>query len=395
MRLAADVLRDPGEHDPLDSQFGPLPAAETPVRSRWWRGRSPGGRVVLVLLPLGMALGPEGLNVLSPPVLSALDPVVSVIVGVLGVIVGLGLDVRRSHERRLLGGAALEAAIAAVIVAGGAFAVLTFVLPGSTQFARPAAFAALIGLCAALSALPAEPSPGVWLSPVSRLRAMGSVLPIVGLGLLVAWLRDGSAPAATLTTVQAGLISLTIAAAAWVLVGQTASDSEQRVLAAGALLLVSGAAEFLSLSALFAGLVAGAAWQAFDGQARDHLARDTRYAQHPMMAVLLIVAGALVRVGPGLPVLLAAYVICRTAGKILGGWMVRRTIVRSLPRELGLHLASPGVVAIAMAFDARSSAGAEAAAWLLPVVVLGTLASEVLSMLFAPAETAPLGEAAR
>ena len=90
-------------------------------------------------------------------------------------------------------------------------------------------------------------------------------------------------------------------------------------------------------------------------------------------------------------ILLAAYVVCRTAGQITGGWLVRRTLVPGLPREVGLHLTSPGVVAIALALDARGSAAAEAAGLLLPVVVFGTLASEILSWLFAPAEAAPPG----
>jgi hypothetical protein len=103
-----------------------------------------------------------------------------------------------------------------------------------------------------------------------------------------------------------------------------------------------------------------------------------------MMAVLLLVAGARVGFDPAIPVLLTAYVICRTAGQIAGGWLVRRTLVPDLPPELGLHLASPGVVAIARALDASGGAAAGVAGLLLPVVVLGTVASEVLSRLFSP-----------
>ena len=392
MRQRPPVLRDAAEIDPLDTQFGPVSTGFSRTLGRtarlpWLRTASPGGRVVLVLLPLGIAFGPHGLNILSPPVLAALDPVLSVIVGVLGVLIGLGLDLRRPHERILLVGASVEAAFAAVVVAAGAFAALALAKPDNLGSA-PGAVAALIGLCAAVSALPAEPSPGAWSAPVARLRAMGSVLPIAVMGLVVAWFREGTAGAALSTMAQAGLVALTIAGAVWLLVGQTPSDSEQRVFAAGALLLVAGAADFLALSVLFAGLATGVVWQVLDGQARDHLARDTRYARHPMLAVLLLVAGASVDVESAVPLLLAAYVVCRTGGQIVGGWLVRRTLVPGLPREVGLHLASPGVVAIAMALDARGSAAAEAAGLLLPVVVFGTLASEILSLLFSPEEAA-------
>ncbi len=400
MRRPPAFLRETGEIDPLDPQFGPVSTEISRRRApmaplRWLRSASPGGRVVLVLLPLGMALGPHGLNIFSPALVAALDPAQSVIVGVLGVLVGLGLDLRRPLEGRLLAGAAIGAAVAASIVAGAAFAVLAWASPGGAEYAGPGMLAALIGLCAAVSALPGELPPGEWSPPVLRLRAMGSVLPIVVVGLVIAWFREGSVPTALSTAAQSGVVALTIAGAAWLLVGQTASDSEQRVFAAGALLLVAGAAEFLSLSVLFAGLTAGAAWQAFDGQARDHLARDTRYARHPMMAVLLLIAGASVSLEPALPLLVAAYVVCRTAGQLAGGWVVRRTLVPGLPRDVGLHLASPGVVAIAMALDLRASGAAQAASLLLPVVVFGTLASEILSLLFPPSEVAPSGAETR
>ena len=402
MRLGADFLRDSAEVDPLDTQFGPVSSGPALPRRRLsrvrrWRGASPGGRAALLLLPLGMALGPQGLNVLSPPVISALDPAVSVIVGVLGVLIGLGLDFRRPREGRLLAGGATSAAVAALVVGGGAFAALVALTAAdreSLAATAPLALAVLIGLCGAVSALPAEPSAEAWRPPESRLRAMGSVLPIVAIGLLVAWFREGTAGAALVVMLQGALVALTIGGAAWLLVGQTSSDSEQRVFAAGALLLVAGAAEFLSLSVLFAGLATGMIWQALNGGARDHLARDTRYGQHPMMAVLLLVAGARVGVGPAVPVLVTAYVVCRTAGQIAGGWLVRRTLAPELPPELGLHLASPGIVAIAMALDATGSAAGGAAGLLLPVVVFGTLASEILSMFFSPAKAGPVAEAA-
>jgi len=402
VRLGADFLRDSAEIDPLDPQFGPVSAGPALSshrfsRVRRWRSASPGGRAALLLLPLGMALGPQGLNVLSPPVLSALDPAVSVIVGVLGVLIGLGLDLRRPREGRLLAGGATSAAVAALVVGGGAFAALMALMAADRESlgaTTPVALAVLIGLCGAVSALPAEPSAEAWRPLESRLRAMGSVLPIVAIGLLVAWFRAGTAGAALAVMSQGALVTLTIAGAAWLLVGQTSSDSEQRVFAAGALLLVAGAAEFLSLSVLFAGLATGMMWQALNGGARDHLARDTRYGQHPMTAVLLLVAGARVGVGPAVPVLVTAYVLCRIAGQIAGGRLVRRTLLPDLPTDLGLHLASPGIVAIAMALDATGSAAGGAAGLLLPVVVFGTLASEILSTLFSPTKAAPVAEAA-
>ncbi len=155
MRLGADFLRDSAEVDPLDTQFGPVSAGPAlprrrSSRVRRWRGASPGGRAALLLLPLGMALGPQGLNVLSLPVLAALDPAVSVIVGVLGVLIGLGLDFRRPREGRLLAAGATSAAVAALVVGGGAFAALMALMAADRESLAatvPLALAVLIGMC--------------------------------------------------------------------------------------------------------------------------------------------------------------------------------------------------------------------------------------------------------
>ena len=88
---------------------GALPDAAQPAteqsRRRWtsWRlalGLSPTPRSGLVLLIVGMALGPYGLQLLSERVLAALDPAVSVALVALGVLVGLDVKVRSPGEGR-------------------------------------------------------------------------------------------------------------------------------------------------------------------------------------------------------------------------------------------------------------------------------------------------------
>ena len=72
------------------------------LRSRIALGLAPTPRPGLVLLPLGMALGPAGLNLLSNTVLSYLDPALSVSLVALGIFAGLDLDFRRPRESALL-----------------------------------------------------------------------------------------------------------------------------------------------------------------------------------------------------------------------------------------------------------------------------------------------------
>ena len=47
------------------------------------------------LLLLGVALGPNGLNLLTPSVLQLLDPLVAMALAMVGVFVGLNLDTQK------------------------------------------------------------------------------------------------------------------------------------------------------------------------------------------------------------------------------------------------------------------------------------------------------------
>jgi len=87
-----------------------------PLSSRVGLGLSPSPRVGLAVVPLGAALGPAGLNLLSLPVVDVLNPAVSVALAAPGVLAGLGLDFRRPREGRLLAAASLEAGVTILVV---------------------------------------------------------------------------------------------------------------------------------------------------------------------------------------------------------------------------------------------------------------------------------------
>jgi hypothetical protein len=178
------------------------------------------------LLLIGIALGPSGLNVLSPSVLLFLDPMVAMALALLGAFVGFSVDVRQSHAADSLAAPVLTVAVGVAI---GVFR---------------------------------ETSPG---------------------------------PLLLVTFALAG-IAVVIAFAAWLLVGQTTSEREQHAFVVGSLLLIGGAASYLSLSALLAGFLAGAVWNAAGNLARVRIVRDLEYFEHPLVVLLLLVAGASVTV---------------------------------------------------------------------------------------------------
>src|SRR5262245_12259007 len=274
--------------DPLDSKMGRLPPPRRPGSSRWVRSRlalglSPTPVPSLVLI-VGFAIGPQGINLLSRNVLSYLDPAVWAALAALGVLIGLGFDVRRPGESRLLGAATVEAALVMLLVGAGLIL---------AQSVRPVPnismwlMAAVLGICASASSTVPGPDSTSSDSVATRIGDLDDVLPIVLGGLVLAAIREGSLEGVAWLTLQCIGLATAVAFGAWLLVEQSSSESEQRVFTIGAVLLIGGIAEFLSISALWMGLVAGIVWNLRSGHARERIAAEIRHMQHPLVVLLL------------------------------------------------------------------------------------------------------------
>jgi hypothetical protein len=329
----------------------------------------------------GIAFGPRGINLLSLSTLTLLDPVVPVALAAFGVLIGLSANDRRTDGARMLGAACLAAAVTMLVVSAG-FGLVA--LTAMSSVARP--FWILIltgGLCAATSlTLPSDDS----LEPRSaatRVIELGVLLPIVAGGLMLAWLRAGSFAGAGVLIAHTCAVTLALAAAAWLLLTRASSETEERVFAVSALLLVGGVAAALSLSALFAGLVAGLLWRYAGRHPRETIRRDVLFVQHPLLVLVLLVAGARADLSFSTLALGVGYVVLRVAGQLAAGTVARRVAGVNALRDLGLHLLPPGVFGVGFALNAVSVVGADASI-LLAAVVAGTIGSELVAVLLSP-----------
>jgi hypothetical protein len=367
--------------DAPDDGLGPLPGTDR-HRSRRWRGLlawSATSAPVALLLTAGIATGPQGINLLSPATLTLLDPVVPVALAALGVLVGL--SVGRRNDPRTLRAACLAAAVTVLVVSAG-FAVVA--LNMRSAIAQPFWTLTMTGgICAAASlTLPSgdslEPR-----SAATRVIELGVLLPIVAGGLMLAWLRAGSSAGAGVLVAQACGVTLALAAAAWLLLTQASSETEERVFAVSALLLVGGVAAALSLSALFGGLVAGVFWRYAGRRPRETIGRDVLFVQHPLVVLVLLVAGARADLSPVTLALGVGYVVLRVAGQLAAGSVAKRVVGVNAPRDLGLQLLPPGVFGVGFALNGVSVVGAEAS-MLLAVVVAGTIGADLVAVLLPP-----------
>jgi hypothetical protein len=321
------------------------------------------------------------MNLLSPAMLTLLDPVVPVALAAFGVLAGLSVRDRRIDGARLLGAASLAAAITVFVVSAGVGVVA---LATMSSISEPLWTLSLtVGVCAATSL---TLSSGDSLEPRSaamRVIELGVLLPIVTGGLILAWLRADSVIGASVAVAQASVITMALAAAAWLLLTRASSETEERVFAVSALLLVGGAAAALSLSALFGGLISGVFWRYAGRHPRETVGRDVLFVQHPLLVLVLLVAGARADLSPAMLALGAGYVALRATGQLAAGAVARRIIGVNAPRDLGLHLLPPGVFGVGLALNGVGVLGTDAA-MLLAVVVAGTIGSELLAACFGP-----------
>ena len=111
------------------------------LRPSPWRrlfGWSATSAPVALLLLAGLAFGPRGLALLSPPVLSLLNPVVPIAVAALGLLVGLSLGERGPDDRPVLAGAWLGTTVILVVVSAGLAAIaLTLMAPLTRRLVDP------------------------------------------------------------------------------------------------------------------------------------------------------------------------------------------------------------------------------------------------------------------
>jgi hypothetical protein len=381
--VAPDAHTGEVELDRIETAASP-PARALPWHVRFGLSWSTGAVPVVLILLLGAVLGPGGLALLTPAVLAVIDPVLPVAVAVLGILAGLEFTRPAAPNRwALLRKASIESLMTGVVVAAG----IWLVMPASPDFGVSDEWlvAIVAGLCASMSATLPDADPDRLRPAAIRMRDLDAFLPAIAGALVLAFLHSHSPLASIGLTLQAAILALLISATAWLLLADSSPSTEQRVFSIAALLLVGGIADYLSLSALAGGLLAGLFWGSIGGVALDCIEREARYLRHPLIVLMLLAAGATLTFSVWILLLALAYFLLRVAGKLLGGWLTRLVPGVAIPDNVGATLLPPGVFGIAFALDANSMMQASAAS-ILAATVLGSIGCQLLAALWQPAE---------
>lgn len=333
----------------------------------------------VTFIGMGVALGPQALGVITPDTIARLDPVVSIALAALGIFVGLGLGAARQPGHATLAAAAMLEVAMTVAVVGGAF---YFLLTqwGLPLPADPALVAAVLGISASASAATRVPGSGI-AARVSRIVDLDD-LPIVLLGALVVGYAAGRPLAAAV--VVSVTASLLVAAAGWLLFERARGEAERIVFVAGAVALLGGVGAYAGVPPLLGGAVAALVWVLAPGAADRIIDADLRKLQHPLVALLLIIAGASVQWTTALLWIAAPLVLLRLTGKLLASAAAAR-LARVPAGLLATVLVHPGVLGVAVALAVQQVLDTRDTL-LLSGVTVAAAVTELLSAFLLPGE---------
>jgi hypothetical protein len=339
----------------------------------------------MLLVPIGVVLGPSGTAIITLDALTHLDVVISIALATLGVFVGIAFGTQEGRVTRLVVAATLEGSVTLIAVAAATYFLLqAWQMP---LLVPPVIAALALGIAASASAAPFVAAGHDRAREIAaRVADLDDVLPILAGGAVLSLIVPGGA-----TVARDLMVALATGAGAGVsgwLLFERSEAAERGVFVLGTLALLGGIAGYLGVSPLIAGMAAGFVWARTPGHTDRIAADDLRKVQHPLVVLLLLTAGASLEADMVGIWLFAPYVLFRLAGKMLGGWVASRLAPAVAPSDLGAYLVPPGVLGIAFALNLMQIAG-ETAGPLLFAVSLGAVASELVALVVTPAGPEP------
>lgn len=343
----------------------------------------------LLFLVIGVLVGPALAGVLTASNVQAMRPVVALGLGTAGVIIGLNLDPRlmRLLPRQVLTAAGAHAGAAFLFVAAP-LAVPLLMIAGQWSLAVLGG-AALLGAAASLSSGHFAVL-GYRSGRLERARGLAVALltmldDLVGLGVLALALVLGAAASPT-----EGLGLLCLALLLGMLCGGLIllltyglkEPAELITVVLGGVALVGGAAAYLRISALMAGVACGATLALVGGRVVEQVARALGRVERPMYLVLMFLVGCQIDAWDMVvSVLLPAYVALRFLGKVLGGKLAQRLAgnMLELPPRLGFALIAQGGTALCLVVEYLQLVPGVLSQRIFNVVAVGAVVNELLA----------------
>lgn len=355
-------------------------------------------------LLLGILLGPQVTGLMSPNVVGAFGPFITLALGWIGALVGAQFylpGLSRIPALHFLV-AFTEAVLSFVVVTGAMVGVMVWWLPLSlTEAAIPAVAMAAIATASAPTGIAVIQRKIGRSKPVVRqlevATAIDALIAIMAIGLLLSIAYVGPAldprtPTATEWAVISVAIGVVGGALFLLFLGSEREIDRLFIALSGAIILASGAAAYLRLSPMLPAMLIGfilVNTSANRAEIKEVLGRVER----PLYFVLLIFAGAAWAPGGGdawiLPILL--FLIARVLAKVGGGWLAAAVYGATplLGRGWGQALLGQGGLAIAIGLSYQIGNDRPFADLVFTAAIVSVLLTDLSSARFARSVIAP------
>ncbi|MEY4546317.1 MAG: hypothetical protein RL685_2512 [Pseudomonadota bacterium] len=360
-------------------------------------------------LVIGALIGPQiPPRMLTTAALSQLTPLVSLLLGLTGFLVGLQVTRGfRGLRASLLG---LAVALSTLLALSSLFAALYGLLVPSGEppllqrwlfelqglqvelfLTRPQVAVAIVlaatGTVTFSSALSGPENHRLAGVPAYRLLQAcafcGQWVAICAVAGVLAWTRS---EASTVVDLPAGgwfagvlLLGIVLGICFTLFIGREQSAARIFVVTIGTVTFGAGIGAELGVSPIFVNLVAGAT-VALTSRHRSELQREIQRLQHPISVLLLVLTGALWVPPASLTLWLfpVAYLAGRALVRLLVPGLWTRLLTDVDPTRIGVGLMSQGTLAVAVAVDHALQAQ-ELAGLVLTTAIVGTLVFDVFA----------------
>jgi Kef-type K+ transport system membrane component KefB len=344
-------------------------------------------------LVLGLLLGPRATGILTDDQVGSLAPFFTLALGWMGASVGFRfwLPVLTRTPAVLYRLAVIQTACTATVVGVGSWWVLWATgLVAREDALAPAAMLAAIATASSLQgARVAAKALGHRNLAVRLLESAAGVDALVAIGIVTLVLAVGHPPVGVLprepTATEWIVIALAVGlVGGWLFhlfLGDERSPNRLFIAMAGAVILTTGGANYIGMSALLPGLLVGMILVNTSRQ-REQVREMLDRVDRPLYFLMLVCAGALWSPSTEdifLPVL--AFLGLRFAGKVGGGWLAARGngVVATFSGRWGEALLGQGGLAIALALDYAQWAPAVRANLVFTAALCSVLLTDIFS----------------
>ncbi|MGA9525128.1 MAG: cation:proton antiporter [Myxococcaceae bacterium] len=343
----------------------------------------------MIFLLLGAALGPGGGDLLHSADLTAARPLLALGLGLGGMLMGLNMDpsLLRALPRAVWVAAATHSGLAFLMVAIPIAGVLILMLGVDVPVAIGAA--ALLGGAASISS---SNFAVLWhragrldrltgLS-ITLLTLLDDLMGVLVLALALVFGAESGLGAGVGLVALAVLLGVLCGALTAYLIHESGDGAEMTAILLGSVGLVSGAAAFLSVSSLIAGLSCGVTLAFIGGKKIETARRALARPERPVYLVLLFLVGAHVQLTNWVGWLLVpTYIALRFAGKIYGGRLATKAAGSTLhlPPELGFALLGQGSVSLCLLIEYLILVPGTSSQLVFDVGVAAAVVNEVLA----------------